>query len=80
MPKSFVLFLVLFSGCDASVDSPAIQHADATADAGPSVVSDAGADGIFDDDACNHYARPTGTCTQPGTCCVSSTCVQGICQ
>ena len=39
------------------------------------------ADAAPDDDAgCTTWARPTGTCTGPGVCCVSSVCVSGICR
>lgn len=67
---SFSLLLVL-GGCaqlsTADVDARA-------ADAAPL------GDDATNDGGCLHWARPTGTCTQPDTCCVSSTCIDGICQ
>jgi hypothetical protein len=67
------LFLGLASGCasttTATLDGGAADSAYVASDAGP-----------MDDAGCLSYARPTGTCTAVGVCCVSSTCIDGICR
>ncbi len=62
----FLFLVLLLAGC-AEVTTASIDGG-STADA------------ALTDGGCVSWARPTGTCTHAGVCCVSSTCVDGICR
>jgi len=73
--------ILVATACGQVVAPDASSSTDASnsADAETAAAEVGGADAPEVDAGCVSYARPTGTCGRPGTCCVSSTCVSGIC-
>lgn len=75
--KTFATLLLLTTALLAACGEATTAELDAGAPNDASVLA---ADDATNDAGCLHWARPTGTCTQPDTCCVSSICVDGICR